>query len=107
MVTEYILAFSMHIGMGEPSSYNAVHPQIRINHDNYIAGVYLNSHAEPSAFVGHRWESGDWGVELGLVTGYNIAPVVPFVKYNYKNFWLAPAVHQKKLGAVVGIEFKF
>jgi len=107
MITEYILAFSMHVGMGEPSSYNSVHPQIRVNHDNYIAGVYLNSHAEPSAFVGHRWESGDWGVEVGLVTGYNIAPVVPFVKYNYKYFWLAPAIHKKRLGAVVGIEWKF
>ena len=52
MITEYILAFSMHVGMGEPSSYNYIHPQIRVNHDDYIAGVYLNSHSEPSAFVG-------------------------------------------------------
>ena len=81
MITEYILAFSMHVGMGEPSSYNYIHPQIRVNHDDYIAGVYLNSHSEPSAFVGHRWESGDWGI--------------------------APAIHEKKLGAVVGYEWKF
>ena len=105
MITEYILAFSMHIGMGD--SYNSVHPQIRFEQDGYIAGVYLNSHTEPSAFVGHRWESGDWGVEVGLVTGYNVAPIVPFIKYNWKNIWLAPAIHEEKLGAVVGIEFKF
>jgi hypothetical protein len=102
---ELIISLSLHVGMGD--DYNSIHPQIRWNQDDYITGVYLNSHSELSAFVGHRWESGDWGVELGLVTGYNIAPVVPFVKGNYKNFWVAPAIHEEKLGAVVGIEWKF
>lgn len=95
----------MHLGMGD--DYNSIHPRVQWEQDGFIAGAYLNSHTELSAFAGRRWESGDWGIEVGLVTGYNIAPVVPFVKYNWKNIWLAPAIHQKKLRAVVGLEWKF
>lgn len=102
---EYIIALSLHLGMGD--DYNSIHPRIQWNNDGTLVGAYLNSHSELSAFVGHRWESGDWGVEVGLVTGYNIAPVVPFVKYNWKNIWLAPAIHEENLGAVIGIEWKF
>lgn len=102
---EYIIAVSLHLGMGD--DYNSVHPRIQWNNDGTLVGAYLNSHSELSAFVGHRWESGDWGIEVGLVTGYNIAPVVPFVKYNWRQVWVAPAIHEKKLGAVIGLEWKF
>ena len=102
---EYIIAVSLHVGMG--SDYNYVHPQVRYNHDDYITGVYLNSHSEVSAFVGHRWEVKDVGVELGLVTGYNIAPVVPFLKVDYKNFWISPTIYEGEVRAVIGYEWKF
>ena len=102
---ELIISLSLHIGMGD--DYNAVHPQIRWNQDDYIAGVYLNSHAELSAFIGHRWEKNDFGFELGLVTGYNIAPVVPFFKVDYNNFYVAPAIHEGQVRAIVGYEWTF
>ena len=102
---EFIISVSLHLGMG--GDYNAAHPQIRYNHDDYIAGVYLNSHAELSGFVGHRWERNEIGLEVGLVTGYHVAPVVPFIKVDYHNFFLSPGIHEGQVGAIVGYEFTF
>tara|TARA_B110000285_G_C14666497_1_gene398371 strand:- start:236 stop:550 length:315 start_codon:yes stop_codon:yes gene_type:complete len=102
---ELIISLSLHVGMGD--DYNSVHPQIRWNQDDYIAGVYLNSHTELSAFVGHRWEIKEVGFEFGLVTGYNVAPIVPFFKVDYNGFYLAPAIHEGDVGAIFGYEWTF
>jgi len=102
---EYIIAFSMHIGMGD--NYNSIHPRIQWNQENMLVGAYLNSHSEISTFVAHRWEHEDFGLEVGLVTGYNVAPVVPFVKVDYKSWWAAPAIHEGSVGFIFGYEWKF
>tara|TARA_R110000772_G_scaffold23327_3_gene62485 strand:+ start:456 stop:773 length:318 start_codon:yes stop_codon:yes gene_type:complete len=103
---ELIISISLHVGLGD--DYKYVHPQVRYTtEENYIAGVYYNSVGNVSAYAGHRWESGKWGLEAGVVTGYNQAPVLPFVKVDYDGFFVMPAIDNGNIGAVLGYEFKF
>ena len=103
---EFALALSLHIGL--EGDYNEIHPHIRYNNENYIAGVYYNSESNISTYAGKRWEYNDFGVELGAVTGYIDQPLLPYARVTYNNFFIAPA-HEvdKTTGAVIGYEFKW
>ena len=103
---EFALALSLHLGL--EGDYNEIHPHIRYNEQNYIAGAYYNSESNISTYVGKRWEYNDFGVELGAVTGYINQPLLPYARVTYNNFFIAPA-HEvdKNTGAVIGYEFKW
>ena len=103
---EFALALSLHIGL--EGDYNEIHPHIRYNNENYIAGVYYNSESNISTYAGKRWEYNDFGVELGAVTGYINQPLLPYARVTYNNFFIAPA-HEvgKNTGTVIGYEFKW
>jgi phosphoglycolate phosphatase-like HAD superfamily hydrolase len=46
------------------------------------------------------------GFELGLVTGYTYADVVPMLRYKKDKLFIAPAIEKGgKKGLVIGIEF--
>ena len=104
---EFALALSLHIGL--EGDYNEIHPHIRYNEQNYIAGAYYNSVNRVSFYAGKRWEYNDFGLEAGAVTGYdNIAPVIPYVRATYDNFFIGPAAEEPDtVGIVVGYEFKW
>lgn len=109
----YGLAFSSHLGLN--GDYNDVHPQIRIEHDRFIAGAYYNSEERVSFYGGYRFEPMDnVGVELGAVNGYPaIGGVVPYIRGTYDSgstrFFIAPGAEKRQgettVGAVIGIEF--
>jgi hypothetical protein len=103
---ELALAFSLHLGL--EGDYNEIHPHIRYNEQNYIAGAYYNSESNISLYAGKRWEHNNFGFELGAVTGYVNQPILPYARVTYNNFFIAPA-HEvdANTGAVVGYEFKF
>ena len=102
---EFALALSLHLGL--EGDYNGIHPHIRYNEQNYIAGVYYNSESRVSLYAGKRWEYNDFGLEAGAVTGYDaIAPVVPYVRATYENFFIAPGVEPDNVGIVIGYELK-
>ena len=102
---EYALALSLHLGL--EGDYNGVHPHIRYNEQNYIAGVYYNSESNVSFYAGKRWEYNRFGIEAGAVTGYTDAPVIPYVRATYNNLFIAPGIEVDNVGLVVGYEFKW
>lgn len=103
---ELALAFSLHLGL--EGDYNEIHPHIRYNEQNYIAGVYYNSESNISTYAGKRWEYNNFGLEAGAVTGYSGGNILPYGRATYKNFYVTPALEgDNTVGAVIGYEFKF
>lgn len=56
---------------------NFFHPYIKYEHEKFMAGAYLNSESNVSAFVG--FDLGN--LEIGLVTGYSGGDILPFFRY--------------------------
>ena len=95
-----MLAISMHIGL--EGDYNNIHPHARCQVDSMISGVYYNSEEKVSAYIGLEHE----GWELGLVTGYTYADIVPMVRYKKDNWFITPAIESNgRKGIVIGLEF--
>ena len=95
-----MLAISMHLGL--EGDYNAIHPHARCQKDALISGVYYNSEEKVSAYIGLEHE----GWEVGLVTGYTYADVVPMIRYKKDNWFIAPAIESNgRKGIVIGLEF--
>jgi hypothetical protein len=106
------IALTMHLhSAGEP---NEVHPFIELEHEGYSIGAYLNSIDETSFYATYTFEHDDWFLEVGGVTGYKRADVLPYgrVGYNITNtasVFVAPTIHAdgSNLGAVIGVQFRF
>lgn len=102
---EVFLAFSMHFIEGD---WNEIHPGLRYKHNDWVAGAYYNSESDLSVFGAY-----DFGnVEIGLVTGYEGAAVLPFVRATYDTdygtLFASPVMNTDgDIGVVVGIEFSF
>jgi len=95
-----MLALSIHVGLED--KYNSIHPHARCQQDALISGVYYNSEDKVSAYVGVTYE----GFELGLVTGYTYADVVPMLRYKKDKWFIAPAIERNgNKGLVLGLEF--
>jgi hypothetical protein len=109
----WALALSTHLGM--QGSYNETHPHVRLEDNGYIAGAYYNSMERMSLYAGHRFESGNAGLELALVTGYDeFGAIAPYVRGTYDigntRVFVAPAGEtwygETNIGAVIGIEIQ-
>jgi hypothetical protein len=100
----FFLALSYHLGSGN-YVLNSVHPHVRYTTESgYIAGAYYNSESNISLYYGKQYGN----LELALVTGYADIPVLPYARYKYDGFFVAPAVYEDKgIGAVLGYEIGF
>ena len=100
------LGLSSHLGFD--NNYNNVHPHLRFEHENFIAGSYYNSLRNNSTYVGYRHEVDNFGFEAALVTGYNkkYSPMAR-VTYDHKNFriFTHPGFENDNVGVVIGLEF--
>ena len=96
------IALSLHLGF--EGDYNSIHPHIRLQEQQYVAGVYYNSESNLSPYVGYRFEHNEFGLELGAVGNYSTAPVIPYVRGTYKNFFIAPGIERDNIGIVFGID---
>lgn len=101
----FSLALSLHLGFN--NDYNSIHPHIRYNHDQFIAGAYYNSENKISTYIGKRFEYDDFGLEIGFVTGYSDAEIAPYSRGTYRNFFVTPGIEENNIGIVVGTEIKF
>lgn len=106
---ELCFAISMHIGIGE--GWNERHPCARYVADDFTIGAYLNSENTVSAFVSHTFEYDRWMAEVGAVTGYSSADILPMVRLGYEItdnvlLFTAPAYADGRIGYVVGLEYK-
>ena len=64
--------------------YNNTNPGFYLSIDGYTVGTYYNSERHQTYYVGYNFagELGyglDWGLTLGLATGYERSKVVPMV----------------------------
>lgn len=105
------LALSLHLGLQE--KYNNLHPQIRLQYQDIISGIYYNSEDKLSVYAGLEFKKGLWSHELGIVSGYD-SELQPFVRTTYAildntKLFVAPAIEnvdgKQSVGVVLGIEF--
>ena len=77
-----------------------------------MAGYYLNSVKRNSFFTGVGWREDWFGMEFGLITGYNmcVAPMVsPYFQYSVFKANVIPIVSHKALfdGVALGFSLNF
>ena len=105
----FMLAMSVHSGL--EGEYNSIHPHVRCTVDNTIVGVFYNSEESVSTYVGYKFKSlFDTEIEVGLVTGYSSATVVPLMRITKNNWFITPAYEvspSKNVGITIGYEIKF
>ena len=97
----------MHAGLA--GDYNNIHPHVRCQVDknffvDTIAGVYLNSENNISAYYGQKYGI----IEIGLVTGYSSAPILPLIRVKKNGWFLSPAyeISTDDWGVTLGYETK-
>lgn len=103
------LAFTLHMSSaGDP---NEVHPFVELDHEGYSIGAYINSIDAMSFYATYTFEHGNWFLEVGGVTGYKRADVLPYGRVGYMltdtvSLFAAPTVHAdgSNLGALFGVE---
>jgi hypothetical protein len=105
----YGIALSFHLGMDD--NYNNLHPHIRLQNDDFIAGAYYNSENALSAYAGIELGHGKWNHEFGVVSGYNESAIIPFVRTTYDLNdntigYITPGFEDNNVGIVLGIEFQ-
>jgi hypothetical protein len=107
------------------AEYNEVNPGLLIECNGYGFGGYLNSQNRESVIGYKVWKrsygSADVGVTAGLVTGYNMAPILPSASV-FATKWfgevgvtmmVVPAVEEADSGVRsitvvgVGVNFRF
>lgn len=104
---ELCFAISMHFAIGD--GWNDKHPCARYVADDFTVGAYLNSEDTLSAYISHTFEYDQWFAEVGAVTGYSGADVLPMVRIGYEindniSLFASPAYADGRIGVVVGID---
>ncbi len=72
----------LHIGSRHfpAQDYNNFNPGAYYIHDNgATVGTYYNSERRQSVYAGWTWDSGPWRLQVGAITGYERAKVLPVV----------------------------
>ena len=105
---ELCFAISMHLGLGD--GWNERHPCARYVAENFTVGAYLNSENTVSYYLSHTFEYERWMAEVGAVTGYSDAVVLPMLRMGYEItdnvlLFTSPAYADGLMGTVVGIEY--
>lgn len=108
MILEAItLSLGVSIHAGFDGEYNNLHPHIRFEHQQFIAGAYHNSVEATSVYGGYRYEKDNVGIELAAVTGYNQS-VTPYIRGTYDinklRLYAAPGMENNNIGVVFGVE---
>jgi len=96
------LAVSMHLGLS--GDYNQVHPHAQCKINNDIYGVFYNSESNLSVYAGKKINN----FEVGLVTGYSGADVIPMIRYIKNSWFISPSYEWNKenIGITIGYEVK-
>jgi len=102
------IALSLHLFL--EGDYNAIHPYAELEQNRWAAGVYYNSESNISTYVLKSLSLGKgYDLEIGAVTGYSDAEVLPLVRLRKDYFYVAPVQEtwngEKKYGIVLGVQF--
>lgn len=107
----YGIALSAHLGLA--GDYNLLHPHVRLQDNQFITGIYVNSMDDISVYGGVKFDYDNFWVEGALVTGYNNSNISPYIRvgkeiYQDTSVFVAPALEsfgETNIGVVIGIEF--
>lgn len=114
LLVAYSIVFTMHLGFY--NSYNEVHPHVRVQKNQVVAGAFLNSESNISPYLGLRYDTNKTFIEGGIVHGYSYKETLPYARLGYKlgdnmNLVLTPGFEKKdnniNPGVVIGIELLF
>tara|TARA_R110000868_G_scaffold277530_2_gene537326 strand:+ start:1945 stop:2271 length:327 start_codon:yes stop_codon:yes gene_type:complete len=102
------IALSLHLFL--EGDYNAIHPYVEIDQNRWAAGIYYNSERNISAYALKSLSLGrGYDLEIGAVTGYSQADILPMVRIRKDRFFVAPVQEtsngKKKYGIIFGIQF--
>lgn len=105
---ELSIAFVLHLFTSV--DYNGVGPHVRYSGEQFIAGVFLNSHSRPTLYAGRRYEWGNVWAEVAAVTGYRYA-VAPLGRVGvdlsrHASLFAAPMYDGDGTALIVGVEFR-
>lgn len=103
----FCLALTTHLFVAD--DFNEVHPCARLEFEEWALGAYLNSRSRVSSYASYTFEQNGWFAEVGGVTGYMGADVLPFLRlgrdFEGARLFLAPAyTNNGEVGVVIGIE---
>lgn len=100
-----LLATSIHLGMA--GDYNEIHPHIKCEVENVNIGTFYNSKKDISTYMSFELELPRMNIEIGMATGYELAPVVPLIRFKKGRYFLSPIYNPKgDSGVVIGFEYK-
>ena len=84
----FLLTLSLHLGM--QAGFNEINPHLRCDINNYSTGIYYNSEKNVSFYVSRDFSIRESEIEIGLVTGYRDANIIPLVRWKKNNWFIAP-----------------
>tara|TARA_S200002703_G_C3791430_1_gene244229 strand:- start:565 stop:972 length:408 start_codon:yes stop_codon:yes gene_type:complete len=91
-------AATIHLTFGEVDKLNYYHPHTSIECEmndsmNWIGGVYYNSDYRISPYGGVQYNiTKNQRLEAGLVGNYKSDPILPWIRYVNRIFFIAPSV---------------
>jgi hypothetical protein len=83
-----LLTLTLHVGM--TGEFNGINPHVRCDIDNYSTGIYYNSEKNISFYVSRNVRLPESEIEIGLVTGYTDANLMPLIRWKKNNWFIAP-----------------
>lgn len=105
-----LLAASLHIGA--QGDYREIHPSLGLECEAWSAGYFRNSEDGHSLWAAKRFTFDRLFAEVGVASGYEIYPIVPFIRigydFDYFEVSVAPSVEDTgNVMAVVMIQLKY
>lgn len=107
MLKEIILSLALSNHVGFDNNYNEIHPHIRFKTDNTVSGAFYNSERTISFYTGKEFTFDTFTVDMGIVTGYDNATILPMIVIKKDNFFIMPGAENKTIGLVLGYEHVF
>jgi hypothetical protein len=103
-----LLSYSLHVNT--EGDYNTIHPHIQCEHNNRIIGSYYNSENRFSFYIGKKFEFKQWTIDTTIVTGYQVSPIQPMIRFKRNNFYIVPMyeryINDINYGIVIGYEVR-
>ena len=117
----FLLTLSLHLGM--QAGFNEINPHLRCDINNYSTGIYYNSEKNVSFYVSRDFSIRESEIEIGLVTGYRDANIIPLMRWKKNNWFIAPTYGrtwyytedpdrivwfkgEKDYGVIIGYDYK-
>ena len=116
-----LLTLTLHLGMA--GDFNGINPHVRCEIEERSFGMYYNSEKETSFYMSRDYKLRNSEIEIGLVTGYRDANVMPLIRWKKNDWFIAPIYAtrwyytkypdhttwfkgEKDTGVLIGYEFK-